>query len=107
MLAITFGLGLVAIRGGVLGIPHLHGAGADIRSAVFKSVQAFSARDVDRFGTPSLITRNTNDIQQIQLFLQLALTMNGHSADHVRRRDHPWRFERAAALSPLLGSPCQ
>ncbi len=51
------------------------GAGADIRSAVFTRVQAFSARDMNLFGTASLITRNTNDIQQIQLFLQMALTM--------------------------------
>jgi ATP-binding cassette subfamily B protein len=51
------------------------GAGADIRAAVFTHVQAFSARDMNQFGTASLITRNTNDIQQIQLFLQMALTM--------------------------------
>jgi ATP-binding cassette subfamily B protein len=51
------------------------GAGADIRQAVFTKVQTFSARDMNHFGTSSLITRNTNDIQQIQLFLQMALTM--------------------------------
>ena len=51
------------------------GAGADIRGAVFRQVQGFSAREMNRFGTPSLITRNTNDIQQIQLFLQVALTL--------------------------------
>jgi ATP-binding cassette subfamily B protein len=51
------------------------GAGADMREAVFTRVQTFSARDMNTFGTASLITRNTNDIQQIQLFLQLALTM--------------------------------
>ncbi len=51
------------------------GAGADIRGDVFKQVQSFSARDMNNFGTASLITRNTNDIQQIQLFLQMALTM--------------------------------
>ena len=44
------------------------GAGADIREAVFTRVQAFSTRDMNKFGTASLITRNTNDIQQIQLF---------------------------------------
>jgi ATP-binding cassette, subfamily B, multidrug efflux pump len=75
MLAITFGLGLVAIVAVYWASRTSMGAGADIRAAVFKSVQAFSARDVDRFGTPSLITRNTNDVQQIQLFLQMALTM--------------------------------
>jgi ATP-binding cassette subfamily B protein len=51
------------------------GVGAEIREALFTRVQLFSARDMNRFGTASLITRNTNDVQQIQLFLQMALTM--------------------------------
>ena len=51
------------------------GVGADVRGQVFRRVQGFSAREMNRFGTPSLITRNTNDIQQIQLFLQVALTI--------------------------------
>jgi ATP-binding cassette subfamily B multidrug efflux pump len=51
------------------------GVGKDLRAAVFARVQAFSLADLHRFGTPSLITRNTNDVQQIQLFLQMALTL--------------------------------
>jgi len=51
------------------------GIGRDARAAVFKAVQRFSAQETNHFGTPSLITRNTNDVQQIQLFLQMALTM--------------------------------
>ncbi len=51
------------------------GAGADMRAAVFSRVQTFSAHDMDTFGTASLITRNTNDVQQIQIFLPMALTM--------------------------------
>jgi ATP-binding cassette subfamily B protein len=51
------------------------GAGADIRAALFARVQTFSTRDMNEFGTASLITRNTNDVQQIQIFLQMALTM--------------------------------
>jgi ATP-binding cassette subfamily B protein len=35
----------------------------------------FSAREINSFGTASLITRNTNDVQQIQIFLQMALTL--------------------------------
>jgi ATP-binding cassette subfamily B protein len=42
---------------------------------VFGRVQKFSARELNRIGTPSLITRNTNDVQQIQLFMQIALAM--------------------------------
>jgi ATP-binding cassette subfamily B multidrug efflux pump len=49
--------------------------GRDLRAAVFARVQAFSLADLHRFGASSLITRNTNDVQQIQLFLQMALTL--------------------------------
>ncbi len=47
----------------------------DLRSAVFRKVLGFNAQDVDHFGTPSLITRNTNDIQQVQLLVSLGLSM--------------------------------
>ena len=51
------------------------GFGRDVRRAVFERVQQFSATEMNRFGTPSLITRNTNDVQQVQLFVQMALTI--------------------------------
>ena len=75
MLAITLLVGVVSIVAVYWASRVAMGAGADIREAVFTRVQAFSAAEINRFGTPSLITRNTNDIQQIQLFLQMALTM--------------------------------
>jgi ATP-binding cassette subfamily B protein len=78
------------------------GAGADIRGAVFIRVQEFSVRDVDRFGTPSLITRNTNDIQQIQLFLQIALTLMV-IAPIMCVGGVILAIREGAALSPLLG----
>jgi len=77
------------------------GAGRDIRAAVFARVQAFSARDMDRFGTPSLITRNTNDIQQIQLFLQTALTLMV-IAPIMSVGGVILAIHEGAALSPLL-----
>ncbi len=43
--------------------------GRDIRAAVFDRVQSFSAREVGRFGAPSLITRTTNDVQQVQMLV--------------------------------------
>ena len=49
--------------------------GRDVRHAVFRQVQAFSAREVTRFGTPSLITRTTNDVQQVQLLAVLGFTL--------------------------------
>jgi len=49
--------------------------GRDIRAGVFHRVQDFSAREIGRFGTPSLITRTTNDVQQIQLLTGLTFTL--------------------------------
>jgi ATP-binding cassette subfamily B protein len=77
------------------------GAGADIRAAVFQRVQMFSAREMNRFGTPSLVTRNTNDIQQIQLFVQVALTLMV-IAPIMCFGGIVMALRESAALSPLL-----
>ena len=75
MLVIALAVGAVALVAVYFASRVAMGAGADMRAAVFGRVQGFSAREMNGFGTPSLITRNTNDIQQIQLFLQLAMTL--------------------------------
>lgn len=49
--------------------------GRDIRADVFDRVQTFSAREVGRFGAPSLITRTTNDVQQVQTLTLMAFTL--------------------------------
>ena len=74
MLAITVVLGAVAVTAVYWASMTAMGAGRDIRGDLFQSVQQFSAREMNSFGTASLITRNTNDVQQIQIFLQMALT---------------------------------
>ncbi|MFJ1805104.1 MULTISPECIES: ABC transporter ATP-binding protein [unclassified Streptomyces] len=49
--------------------------GRDLRKAVFDRVQSFSAREVGHFGAPSLITRTTNDVQQIQMLALMTFTL--------------------------------
>jgi ATP-binding cassette, subfamily B, multidrug efflux pump len=49
--------------------------GRDVRGAIFKRVLSFSTRELNHFGAPSLITRNTNDVQQVQLLVLLSGTM--------------------------------
>ncbi|CAM5653677.1 ABC transporter ATP-binding protein [Streptomyces hirsutus] len=49
--------------------------GRDVRGAVFDRVQSFSAREVGHFGAPSLITRTTNDVQQIQMLALMTCTL--------------------------------
>jgi ATP-binding cassette subfamily B multidrug efflux pump len=75
MLGVTLVLGVLAIISVYFASRASMGVGRDVRGAVFERVQHFSAREMTRFGTPSLITRNTNDVQQVQLFLQIALTI--------------------------------
>jgi len=50
------------------------GVGAALREAIYRKVQAFSSDEMKRFGIASLVTRNINDVQQVQLFLQAMLT---------------------------------
>ncbi|MEV7468427.1 ABC transporter ATP-binding protein [Streptomyces kronopolitis] len=49
--------------------------GRDLRAAVFDRVQSFSAREIGAFGAPSLITRTTNDVQQVQMLVLMTFTM--------------------------------
>ncbi|WP_454194585.1 ABC transporter ATP-binding protein [Nocardia sp. Marseille-Q1738] len=75
MLAVT-GVQIVASSASVyLGAQAAMGAGRDLRGAVLHRVGTFSAREVGMFGAPSLITRNTNDIQQVQLLIVMSATI--------------------------------
>jgi ATP-binding cassette, subfamily B, multidrug efflux pump len=49
--------------------------GAGIRAALFRRVQSFSAREIGDFGTSSLVTRTTNDVQQVQMLVLTGLTV--------------------------------
>ncbi|MEU8599444.1 MULTISPECIES: ABC transporter transmembrane domain-containing protein [Streptomyces] len=49
--------------------------GRDVRGAVFDRVQSFSARELGGFGAPSLITRTTNDVQQVQMLALMTFTL--------------------------------
>ncbi|MGI5454617.1 ABC transporter ATP-binding protein [Streptomyces sp. CA-249302] len=49
--------------------------GRDVRAAVFDRVQSFSSREVGHFGAPSLITRTTNDVQQVQMLALMTFTL--------------------------------
>lgn len=51
------------------------GMGRDLRGDLFHRVVAFSQREVGQFGAPSLITRNSNDVQQVQMLVQVSATL--------------------------------
>lgn len=75
MLAVTLALGVASIVQSYYSALAAMGFGRDVRSAMFHRVQSFSLREVNAFGAPSLITRNTNDVQQVQLLVIMGLTM--------------------------------
>src|SRR5690606_18472015 len=51
------------------------GFGRDVRKRVFEHVQGFSAQEHGHFGAPTLITRTTNDVQQVQMVVFMTFTM--------------------------------
>jgi ATP-binding cassette subfamily B protein len=75
MLALTLLSGVTAVVATYFASRTSMGVGRDLRGIIFGQVMRFSAREINHFGTASLITRNTNDVQQIQIFLQMALTL--------------------------------
>ena len=67
---IVFAIGAVRVGAHVA-----MGFGRDLRASLFHRVTDFSAREVGTFGAPSLITRITNDVQQVQMLVVMACTM--------------------------------
>ncbi len=75
MLLVTFLLGVSSIVAVYFGSKVAMSFGRDVRSAVFRKVMSFSQTETNAFGTPSLITRNTNDVQQVQMVLVMAFNI--------------------------------
>ena len=75
MLAITVAQIGFAIAAVYYGSRAAMGFGRDVRDSLFHRVTDFSTREVGRFGAPSLITRITNDVQQVQMMVQMTCTM--------------------------------
>ncbi|MCH9641720.1 MAG: ABC transporter ATP-binding protein/permease [Actinomycetia bacterium] len=75
MLAVTALQVVCAVGAVYFGSRASMGVGRDLRSAIFHQVTGWSAEETARFGAPSLLTRTTNDVQQIQLLVQLTCTM--------------------------------
>ncbi len=75
MLVISAVLGVAAIGTTYLSARVGMSIGRDLRAALFTAVQRFSLREVTQFGAPSLITRTTNDVQQVQMVTLMALNL--------------------------------
>ena len=75
MLAVTVLQIVCAVVAVYFGARTAMALGRDLRESVFVTVESFAAQEVGRFGAPSLITRSTNDIQQVQMLVLLTFTM--------------------------------
>jgi ATP-binding cassette subfamily B protein len=75
MLAVSLVQIVCAVAAVFFGARTAMSVGRDIRAEVFDRVGTFSAREMNHFGAPSLITRSTNDVQQVQMLVLLSCTM--------------------------------
>ncbi|KAK1181021.1 ABC transporter ATP-binding protein [Streptomyces sp. NBS 14/10] len=75
MIAITLAQIVCSVGAVYYGARTASALGRDVRAAVFDRVQSFSAREVGHFGAPSLITRTTNDVQQVQMLALMSFTL--------------------------------
>ncbi|MGA8789771.1 MAG: ABC transporter ATP-binding protein [Paenarthrobacter sp.] len=73
MLAVALGQVVTAIVAVYFGSRVAMAIGRDLRRSVFRQVSSFSAQDVNKFGAPTLITRGTNDVQQVQMLVLMGL----------------------------------
>jgi ATP-binding cassette subfamily B protein len=75
MLAATVVLGIVSVIAVYWAARVSMGVGRDLRGSIFRKVESFSQVEVNHFGAASLITRNTNDVQQVQTVVLMGLTV--------------------------------
>jgi ATP-binding cassette subfamily B protein len=75
MLLVTAVLAVTAVAAVYFSARIANGFGRDLRSSIFERVETFSQVEVNKFGTASLITRNTNDVTQVQLVVFMGLTI--------------------------------
>jgi ATP-binding cassette, subfamily B, multidrug efflux pump len=75
MLAVAMGSSLCAVTASYLSAHISMGLGEAIRARIFRAVSAYSLKEYDVIGTPSLITRSTNDVTQIQNVMVMAIRM--------------------------------
>lgn len=75
MLLITLAQIACAVVAVYFGAKAAMGLGRDLRGAIFERVGEFSEQEVTRFGAPSLITRSTNDVQQVQQLVLMSATL--------------------------------
>lgn len=74
---LMLGFAIISFSGALINIYFAakvsYGLGGELREALFKKITSFSQKEVDQFGSSSLITRNTNDVTQVQNLIEMGL----------------------------------
>lgn len=86
MLLLALGSAAAAVAVGFLASRIAAGLGRDLRHDMFRKVESFSLAEFEHFSTNTLLTRTTNDIQQIQMVLVMMLRMVIYAQHHRHRR---------------------
>ena len=102
MLAITLVQVACAIAAVYFGAKAAMALGRDLRGAIFHRVSEFSEREVSQFGAPSLITRTTNDVQQVQMLVLMTCTLLRLRARSSPSAASSWRMQQDVGLSWLM-----
>jgi ATP-binding cassette subfamily B multidrug efflux pump len=109
MLLLTLGQIAFSVAAAYFGARTSMGFGRDLRAAVFRRIMGFSGREVGKFGAPSLITRTTNDVQQVQSLVavssstMISAPIMGAGAIIVAVREDPGLSWLLAVSVPVLG----
>lgn len=110
MLALTLLMVVVAVLVGLIASRVSAAIGRDLRQGVFRSVVGYSNAEIDRFSTASLITRTTNDIQQVQFVCVILLRVVAYAPIlgiggilHVIRLRNGPSWVIVVAVAALLG----
>jgi ATP-binding cassette subfamily B protein len=108
MLGVALGIAACAITSAFHIAKTAMGLGRDVRRDIYRKVESFSQSEMGRFGTPSLVTRNTNDVLQVQNLLGfmglmlLTPAMAIGSIIMALRQDRPLSISIAIIL-PVMG----
>ncbi len=106
MLAVSLVQIAATVGATYLGARSAAGLGRDLRADVFARVGDFSAQEVSRFGAPTLISRSTNDVTQVQTGRLHGRRDDGVRPDHDGRRHHHGAARgRRAVLAGRRGRP--
>ena len=73
MIWLTIAMGVISVLTTYYAARVATAFGRDMRSDIFRKVMAYSSAELDKFGTASLITRNTNDVLQVQILMTVGL----------------------------------